>query len=134
VSEQSEEQQLALRSYGTNLGLAFQIADDVLDFVGDERDLGKPAGNDLRQGTVTLPVILWAEEEGRGSELLRDLVDGRNVEGVIAAVRESDAIRRGLRRAEEYAEAARSDLSIYPASEAKSALLDLTERVTNRRT
>lgn len=133
VSEQSDDQRGALRSYGMNLGLAFQIADDVLDFVGDERDLGKPAGNDLRQGTVTLPVIMWAQQEGSGSELLRDLQNGRNVEGVITAVRESGAIQRGLHRAEEYAEAARADLSLFPSSEARSALLDLTERVTHRR-
>jgi geranylgeranyl pyrophosphate synthase len=133
VSEQSEEQRRALRSYGTNLGLAFQIADDVLDFVGDEQDLGKPAGNDLRQGTVTLPVILWAQGEGDRSDLLRDLQEGRNVEAVIAAVRESGAVRRGLQRAQEYAAAARADLSIFPASEAKRALIELTERVTARR-
>lgn len=133
VSEQSEEQRQALRSYGTNLGLAFQIADDVLDFVGDEEHLGKPAGNDLRQGTITLPVILWAQDEGQRSALLRDLEDGRNDDGVIAAVRSSGAVSRGLTRAREYAQAARADLAGFPASEAKQALLDLTERVTDRR-
>src|SRR5262249_37938685 len=59
--------------FGYNLGVAFQIMDDVLDFIGDERTLGKPAGNDLRQGTITLP-LLHAVAHG-GSDFLRRIVD-----------------------------------------------------------
>lgn len=132
VSEQSEEEIAALRSYGVNLGLAFQIADDVLDFTGTEADLGKPAGNDLLQGTITLPVILWAQDQDNGSALLRGLADGADLEGVIAEVRESKAVERGLSRAEEYAQAARAALSVFPPSESRAALLDLTDSVINR--
>lgn len=133
VSEQSEERIQALRLYGTNLGLAFQIADDVLDFTGDESNLGKPAGNDLRQGTITLPVILWAQEQPEGSPLLRDLRAGENVDDVIRAVRGSRAIDLGLARAREYADTARRSLSTFPASEARDSLLELADRVTTRR-
>jgi geranylgeranyl pyrophosphate synthase len=133
VSGQDDEQRQALRSFGTNLGLAFQIADDVLDFTGSEADLGKPAGNDLRQGTITLPLILWAETEGHESPLVADLHAGRNTEVIVEAVRSSPAVQRGLERAREYSHAARRSLDIFPESDAREALIDLTERVIARR-
>jgi geranylgeranyl pyrophosphate synthase len=133
VSEQTVERQESLRSYGANLGLAFQIADDVLDFVGDEADLGKPVGNDLRQGTITLPVILWAQEESRDPQLLLDLQEGRNHNAVIEAVRASGAIERGLERAQEYAQEARAALAPFPGGGVKDALRELTETVIRRR-
>lgn len=133
VSGQPEDQIDALRMYGMNLGLAFQIADDVLDFVGDEAHLGKPAGNDLRQGTITLPVILWSESEPRGSVLLADLQEGRNLDEIIIAIRESGAIERGLTRAREYAQAARDALALHPPSAARDSLLDLADHVITRR-
>jgi geranylgeranyl pyrophosphate synthase len=132
VSGQGSEQRQALRSYGTNLGLAFQIADDVLDFTGNETELGKPSGNDLRQGTITLPLIMWAEAQRYDSSLLRDLQDGVNTEQIIRAVRESPAVDRGLERAGEYSHAARAALAVFPPSEARDALLDLTSRVVAR--
>jgi len=60
----TEEQRTALREYGFNLGIAFQIVDDVLDYVADESALGKPIGGDLREGKVTLPVILLLQQTG----------------------------------------------------------------------
>ncbi len=131
VSEQSPECIEALASFGTNLGIAFQIADDVLDVTGDEETLGKPAGSDLRQGTVTLPVILWAED-AHARDLEAELQGGRNLDDVIESIRASDAPSRALSRAAEYAAAARSDLSIFPGSEAKDILEDLTREVVSR--
>ncbi len=64
LAHADEESIAALRTYGEQLGLAFQIVDDVLDFIADERVLGKPVGSDLRQGLVTLPVLLFLEENG----------------------------------------------------------------------
>ena len=69
----------ALRSYGENLGMAFQIVDDILDFTGDEAELGKPAGSDLMQGTLTLPSLLLIErypDEQPGEALLRRAPEG----------------------------------------------------------
>jgi geranylgeranyl pyrophosphate synthase len=131
VSDQTEACIQALSSYGSNLGIAFQIADDVLDFTGDEETLGKPAGSDLRQGTITLPVILWAEDLN-GHALGADLRHGRNLEEIIGAVRRSNAPARALQRAAEYAAAARRDLSGFPGSEAKDILVDLTREVVSR--
>jgi geranylgeranyl pyrophosphate synthase len=132
VSRQPEDQVSALRQYGTNLGLAFQIADDVLDFASDEQTLGKPAGSDLRQGTITLPVILLAQRLDQDSSLLRDLREGRNLDAVIDAVRASEVLQLALQRAQEYARAARSALSVFPDNEAKASLLNLTEHVITR--
>lgn len=132
LSEQSENHIKALRAYGTNLGLAFQIADDVLDFVGDERTLGKPAGSDLRQGTITLPAILLAEKLAEDAPLRGDLRGGTNLPTVLRAVRESGALDAARERAREYAGAARSALSIFPDTEARGVLLELAEQVVSR--
>lgn len=132
VSEQSEEQIDALRTFGNNIGIGFQIADDVLDFMGDESNLGKPSGSDLRQGTVTLPVILYAQEHGLRDPNLQDLLDGRDVNSLVAAVRESDAIEESLQRAEEYAREARRALEIFPESQAKETLIALSYYLVRR--
>jgi geranylgeranyl pyrophosphate synthase len=132
VSGQTSEQVDALASYGVNLGLAFQIADDVLDYTGDEQTLGKPAGNDLREGTITLPLILMAQDLPSADPLRQDIEVGRNLDNVIEAVRGSGAAERALQRADEYAEAARSSLAVFPPSEARDSLYSLTEYVITR--
>lgn len=133
VSEQSPEQIAALRAYGMNLGLAFQIADDVLDFTSDEQTLGKPAGSDLRQGTITLPAILLAQRLPASSPLRHGLEQGSMVDAMVRAVQESDVLDVALRRAGEYAGHARDALTLFPESEARDALEHLTEYVTARR-
>lgn len=132
VTDQGAGAVEAMRSYGINLGLAFQIADDVLDIVGDERTLGKPAGSDLLQGTVTLPVILYAQRLPVDSPFWTQLNAGTNLEEIVDAVRRSDAPDRALKRAEEYAAAARAELAVFPESDQRDALADLTEYVINR--
>lgn len=132
VTEQSPAQIDALSAFGTNLGIAFQIADDVLDFTADEQMLGKPAGSDLKQGTVTLPVIIWSEGLN-GNPLAEDLRHGRNLDEIIEAVRNSRAPALALHRADEYAAAARAALDVFPDSEPKDILLDLTHEVITRR-
>jgi geranylgeranyl pyrophosphate synthase len=132
VSGQSDERVAALRSYGQNLGIAYQIGDDVLDFEGSEATLGKPAGGDLAQGTITLPVILLAAELEHDSTLFRDLERGENIDAVVNAVRESGALDRSRDRARQYAAAARADLQTFPRSDTTEALNDLTEYVIRR--
>lgn len=133
ISEQSEDHIAALRRYGTSLGMAFQIADDVLDFMGDEGTLGKPAGNDLRQGTITLPAILLAKQLPESSALRRDLERGTNLEAVVEAVQESSGVDRALQAAERYAAEAREALVDFPQGEVRDTLIDLTEHVVHRR-
>ena len=132
VSGQSDHKIRALRAYGTNLGLAFQIADDVLDFTADEATLGKPAGSDLRQGTITLPVILAVRRVAPDSSFLSNLRAGRNTDELVQMVRQSGALDEALSRAHDFAEAARSALDGFPPSETKECLLQLTERSVMR--
>lgn len=132
ISEQGPEQVEALRQYGTNLGIAFQIADDVLDFTGDEATLGKPAGSDLRQGTMTLPAILFAGDLSPSSPAWQYFEDDGDIDAAIAAIRASDAPIRAMQRAREYADAARAELGIFPPSESRDALMQLAEHTTTR--
>ena len=76
----TREQQEALWDYGLNIGMAFQIVDDLLDFTGEEVALGKPVGGDLREGKMTLPVIHLRERgDARAGALLRKVVESRDV-------------------------------------------------------
>jgi geranylgeranyl pyrophosphate synthase len=132
VSGQSEQKIEALRAYGHNLGMAFQIADDVLDVVGTEVQLGKPAGSDLRQGVVTLPVILFARGLSTDSPLQPLVLDAAHVDEIVRAVARSDAPDSALNRARAYAEAARGALHVFPCSEAREALEHLAGHVVER--
>jgi heptaprenyl diphosphate synthase/octaprenyl-diphosphate synthase len=120
--------------YGYDLGLAFQIIDDVLDFVGDERTLGKPAGNDLRQGTITLPLI-YAVARG-GSPLLQQIVHEQPSEAAVqqalAEVLDRGGVAAALADARAYGQRAINHLQHFPASPAKRALIDLTAFVIER--
>ena len=114
----TREQQEALWDYGMNIGMAFQIADDVLDFTGDEVVLGKPVGGDLREGKVTLPVIhLLSRGDARADALIRKAVADRNV--TIEEWREIRALL-AQHRSTEYA---RRIAARTTSSSAKKALL-----------
>src|SRR5207237_6404439 len=75
------DREQALQEYGFNLGMAFQIVDDLLDFTGDAQAVGKPIASDLREGKVALPLIRLQPHEhaGRGDEITRDVITSRNV-------------------------------------------------------
>ena len=125
----SAAQIAALRVYGQNLGLAFQVFDDILDFTATEEELGKPVGSDLRQGTITLPVIL-----------ARDVADGRfraafeseDVDLQVRLVQESGAIPLALTEAEALVARARTSLEVFPAGVERDALDALAAYVTHR--
>lgn len=133
----THEQQEALRDYGMNLGIAFQLADDVLDFTSDARALGKAAGADLIEGKITLPLILLQETmpEVR-AELERVMYDGFYDEASRSSISEKlkehgtlDAIRE---IAFSFAAAARKNLEILPESEYRSALDEIPNFVIDR--
>src|ERR1044071_6235483 len=77
----SKEQEQGLREYGFNLGMAFQLVDDLLDYTGDEETVGKPLGSDLREGKVTLPLIHLQRQDtdGAGARIIRDIITSRQV-------------------------------------------------------
>ena len=121
----------ALRSYGEKLGLAFQIVDDVLDFVADSDGLGKPAGSDLRQGTLTLPA-LYAGVYGEAPLMDALAGDSHALAEVINAVRDGGGAALALADARAYAEAAVAALSWFPPVVARHALERLAHVAVDR--
>jgi geranylgeranyl pyrophosphate synthase len=125
-----EEQIAALREFGGNVGMAFQIIDDVLDLRESTETIGKPAGIDLRQGTVTLPTMLFFQRvgsNGRYTEVVRRVVrDGdasdEDVDTATRAIRESGALDDAICIAEEYVNEARCALRAIPSSEVTDML------------
>jgi octaprenyl-diphosphate synthase len=131
------EQQAALWEYGFNLGIAFQLVDDLLDYTADERNLGKPIASDLREGKVTLPIIHLLERGGRAREIVDGIVRDRDVTREQWAelkqmLVDSQAIARARRQAEHYANVALQHLSGFPPSPERDALLALPEYVLSR--
>lgn len=132
----TSEQVAALRQFGYEIGLAFQIVDDVLDFTADERTLGKPAGHDLKEGTITLPVI-YAVQMG-ASDVVREAAltykpKSELVAAAVAEVRRICATRRALGEAERLVSQAIERLNIFPESPAKESLIELGEYVLRRK-
>lgn len=125
-----------LTSYGRSLGMAFQIADDLLDLVGEEKTAGKSLGTDIEQQKLTLPVIhLLATAPADQAARVRALVQGAGSGRRAALAREletSGTLAYARRRAEAFAATAASDLDCLPPSECRSILEALTERVVNR--
>jgi heptaprenyl diphosphate synthase len=128
----------ALRAYGRFLGLAFQIADDVLDYTGSEDEIGKPIGHDVAEGFATLPLMLAMEEPAVAKELEPMLREGTQLTGeqardVIEAVRASRGPERALERARGHASEARRRLDALGPGEAIGALAGLTDYVVSRK-
>jgi heptaprenyl diphosphate synthase/octaprenyl-diphosphate synthase len=124
----SDEQIAALGQYGYAMGTAFQIVDDILDFIGDEQTLGKPAGNDLRQGTITLPLIYAAAASD--NPLLRAVVAADNpddaaVQQAVAAVIAAGGVEHARAEAERYTREAIAHLDGFAPSPARQALIDI---------
>ncbi|MEN8613697.1 polyprenyl synthetase family protein [Dehalogenimonas sp. THU2] len=132
----TETQIQALTDFGYNLGLAFQIVDDILDFIGTEAELGKPVGSDLRQGTVTLPALLLMERYP-DSNPVKDFLEGKNREAdftrAIDMIRHSDLIDESYRRAVIYSDRAIEALDTLPLSDCREALKELTAYLIRRR-
>ena len=131
-----EPQVQALKRYGHSLGMAFQVADDILDFTGEETAMGKAVGGDLIQGTVTLPAIMLVERDARGNAVRRYLEGGRTAEdlnAVLRAVRESDVIERCYEVANGFRVEACQALAGFPAAAARACLERLTEYALARR-
>ena len=139
LGECTPERRVALREYGFNLGIAFQIVDDVLDYTADEAALGKPIGGDLREGKVTLPIILMLRSAGAEA---MDLVQGviaergvspenwRTIKDLLAR---HGAVDAAFERAVTYAGRAKQQLSAaFPPSPERDGLIALTDYVLNR--
>jgi octaprenyl-diphosphate synthase len=129
--------QKALRDYGMNLGTAFQLVDDLLDFTASEESLGKPAGVDLLEGKLTLPLIYLLEGDPTARPLLQAVMhDGsyRKVtrESLLERVEGAGALERARRRAMHYAESARDSLSQLTSSNYSDALYSIPSYIIER--
>ena len=126
----------ALERYGLALGFAFQIADDMLDYVADAGTLGKNIGADLAEGKPTLPLIhaIAHSPPAQAAELRQAIVHGgrEHLDAVLEAVRATDALARTSATAHQYAATARSALTVLPASAARDALADLADYAVDR--
>jgi octaprenyl-diphosphate synthase len=138
LGQESPERQRALWDYGFNLGIAFQLVDDLLDYTAEEALLGKPAGSDLREGKVTLPIINLLRRGGPAAhDLIGAVVRDRTVTPdawceIRRLLRETHATDSALHTATEYAEAAKRHLAVFPASPERDALAALPDYVLMR--
>lgn len=129
-------QEEALARYGLDLGFAFQIADDVLDYVSDAETLGKNIGDDLAEGKPTLPVIyaIANSPPAQAASLRRAIESGGldSLDNIIAAIRDSGALEHARSRAVSYADSAKAALAELPESDARDALALLADHAVNR--
>ena len=127
-----------MKAFGYHVGVAFQIVDDVLDFVGDEGAVGKPLGSDLRQGLITLPVLHYQDSHPDDPDLIaargENPVGPARLDRLVKAIRASGAIERALHEAREHTARGRVHLATMPDTPARQALDELADYVVRRTT
>jgi octaprenyl-diphosphate synthase len=134
----SLEEQQALYRFGFNLGMAFQLADDRLDYSADHTRLGKSLGQDIRQGMITLPLLHLlqtcspAEQAWLKEKILSHSVDDRELERILGMMRKQGSLAYSTTRAREYIEASALDLVLFPDSPAKRSLAIVSCYMVNR--
>jgi octaprenyl-diphosphate synthase len=133
LAGQGRAERAAFRSFGTNLGLAFQLVDDALDYGGTSAELGKRVGDDFREGKITLPVVLSYR---RGSDddraywkrvLEHGAIEKGDFERAVALMRTHRAIDDTVERARHFGDVARDALAPFPDSDPKAALLEAVD-------
>jgi octaprenyl-diphosphate synthase len=137
VAERDEEAEAALDAYGRNLGIAFQLVDDAIDYSSDAATMGKRVGDDLRDGKVTLPVILaYARGPEADRAFWRDAIAGGGAEPDLARatalLEETEALADTLERARLFGRRAIDALGVFPAGRAKAALVETVEFAIQR--
>jgi octaprenyl-diphosphate synthase len=138
VAEAGEEAEEALEAYGRFLGIAFQLVDDAIDYASDAETMGKGQGDDFRDGKVTLPVILAyargsAEERAFWKAAMQgDRVSEEDLAHATGLIIQSGALSDTLEQARQYGRRAIDALAMFPASRAKSALIEAVEFAVSR--
>jgi geranylgeranyl pyrophosphate synthase len=136
LSQAPEESIQVLIEYGHNLGIAFQIVDDILDFTSTEEELGKPAGSDLAQGTLTLPAMLLLEYYPKDNPVKRFFShrdEQDNIELAIELVRNSAIIPECYRVASDYCTRACQNLKLLPDNANRQSLTELANHIISRK-
>lgn len=121
--------------FGYEIGMAFQIMDDILDFTGEQAEVGKPIGNDLRQGLITLPALYYFEDNKEVAGHMfnnGNASNGDMLSSVIDKIRMSDAIEKSLEEAAEFIDRSKQTLSKLPDSVERNALADLADYIIKR--
>ncbi len=133
IAERPMSDQKKLANYGTNLGIAFQLVDDALDYAGNSKTLGKSVGDDFREGKITLPVILACRAGSSAQQAFwqRTLVDGTietdDLETAVSYLHQHRAIEATIEQAAIYGERAQDALADFPNGPVKSAMLDVVD-------
>jgi len=139
IAEQPATHCAALATFGLDLGMAFQLVDDALDYSADEAELGKTVGDDFREGKLTYPVLLaiaaatpdetafWTRTIGEGTQTESDLPTA------LALIKKYDAIPRSLARADAFVTSACDALGVFPDTVMRAALIDVARYTTARR-
>jgi octaprenyl-diphosphate synthase len=134
----SEQNRRSMMSFGENLGMAFQIRDDMLDYTGNKNTLGKPTGNDIRENKITLPLIFALSNASQSDRksiydiLERDIKRTEDIDDIIDFVRAHDGDKASFKIAEKYAQEALKYLADYQDSSIKECLIHLVKFAINR--
>lgn len=138
LSNVNDIQMEALRKFGYELGMAFQIVDDILDYTGNENMVGKPVGGDLRQGLITLPMLYYMESNPQ-DPAIRNIRNGICMQGeeeihrLVAATASSDAITRAYSVAADFAQKAESNLDLFTDCPERNALIRTARYIIERK-
>jgi len=128
----------AMRGFGYDIGMAFQIVDDVLDFTAEQATLGKPVASDLRQGLITLPALFYVESNPDDPEM-QSILEGHffsdeRIDRLVNSIRESGCIQRSINVAQGYVNGALDKLRQQPACPERDALEELSRYIVDRNT
>jgi octaprenyl-diphosphate synthase len=134
LSGAAEAQVGVMKEYADNLGVSFQVVDDILDFTSTEEQMGKPVGSDLIQGTLTLPAIMLAERYPKDNPVKKAFTtrDPEDAARVIGMVRNSNIIGECYKVADDYCRKACANLKTLPDTPARKALYDMADFVVKR--
>ena len=137
VATEDQDVRDSMKAFGYEVGMAFQIVDDILDFTGDQSTVGKPIGSDLLNGLVTLPAIYYAEEHPDNEDVL-SLPDGgwkdtERVQRLVDGIRKNGAVEKAMNEARQAVSRALSTLEDAPASPERDALEELAKFIVDRK-
>ncbi|MUV39777.1 Heptaprenyl diphosphate synthase [Lentibacillus sp. JNUCC-1] len=138
VSDVPAHEARQLYKYGYYIGMSYQIIDDILDFTSNEKVLGKPAGHDLLQGHITLPILYAMEDSHFKHELIKagtsqGHITSDHIDHLMEAFHQTDAIARSYALSDRYLQKAQSSLDIFPASKTKETMQNIAQFIGSRR-
>ncbi|MEZ5691518.1 MAG: polyprenyl synthetase family protein [Rickettsiales bacterium] len=138
VVSQEEDKEITLRNFGMNIGIAFQLVDDALDYIANEKTLGKTIGDDFREGKITLPVILAYEAANDDEKQfwIRTLTDLKqnngDLEKAVSLIKKHDTIGKTIEMAQSYCKKSKEELVKFPESSERNALFNLVDFCIDR--